>query len=53
VRSAAGHVVKRHWDALKADYLLTENGGTVSARGDELNVTVHVARKAWPGGGCA
>ena len=45
----AGHVVKRHWDALKADYLLTENGGTVSARGDELNVTVHVGEKgvAW------
>jgi acetylornithine deacetylase/succinyl-diaminopimelate desuccinylase-like protein len=45
----AGHVVKRHWDALCADYLLTENGGTVSAKGDELNVTVHVGEKgvAW------
>jgi acetylornithine deacetylase/succinyl-diaminopimelate desuccinylase-like protein len=45
----AGHVVKRHWDALKADYLLTENGGTVSAHGDALNVTVHVGEKgvAW------
>jgi acetylornithine deacetylase/succinyl-diaminopimelate desuccinylase-like protein len=45
----AGHVVKKHWDALRADYLLTENGGTVSAQGDELNVTVHVGEKgvAW------
>ena len=45
----AGHVVKRHWDALRADYLLTENGGTVSRRGDNLNVTVHVGEKgvAW------
>ncbi len=45
----AGHVVKRHWDALGADYLLTENGGTVSSLGGELNVTVHVGEKgvAW------
>jgi acetylornithine deacetylase/succinyl-diaminopimelate desuccinylase-like protein len=45
----AGYVVKRHWDALRANYLLTENGGTVSANGDELNVTVHVGEKgvAW------
>jgi acetylornithine deacetylase/succinyl-diaminopimelate desuccinylase-like protein len=45
----AGHVCARHWDALRADYLLTENGGTVSARGDELAVTVHVGEKgvAW------
>jgi acetylornithine deacetylase/succinyl-diaminopimelate desuccinylase-like protein len=45
----AGHVVKKHWDALRADYLLTENGGTVSAQGDALNVTVHVGEKgvAW------
>ena len=45
----AGHVVNRHWDVLKADYLLTENGGTVSAHGDHLNVTVHVGEKgvAW------
>jgi acetylornithine deacetylase/succinyl-diaminopimelate desuccinylase-like protein len=45
----AGHVVKRHWDALRADYLLTESGGTVSRRGDTLNVTVHVGEKgvAW------
>jgi acetylornithine deacetylase/succinyl-diaminopimelate desuccinylase-like protein len=45
----AGHVCKRHWDALRADYLLTENGGTVSAHGGELNVTVHVGEKgvAW------
>jgi acetylornithine deacetylase/succinyl-diaminopimelate desuccinylase-like protein len=45
----AGHVVKKHWDVLRADYLLTENGGTVSAQGDELNVTVHVGEKgvAW------
>ena len=45
----AGHVCKRHWDALRADYLLTENGGTVSAHDGELNVTVHVGEKgvAW------
>jgi acetylornithine deacetylase/succinyl-diaminopimelate desuccinylase-like protein len=45
----AGHVCKRHWDALRADYCLTENGGTVSAQGDALNVTVHVGEKgvAW------
>jgi acetylornithine deacetylase/succinyl-diaminopimelate desuccinylase-like protein len=47
----AGHVVEQHWDALRADYCLTENGGTVSrgARGDALNVTVHVGEKgvAW------
>jgi acetylornithine deacetylase/succinyl-diaminopimelate desuccinylase-like protein len=45
----AGHVCKRHWDALGADYVLTENGGTVSANGDQLNVTVHVGEKgvAW------
>ena len=45
----AGHVCKRHWDALRADYLLTENGGTVSARAGELTVTVHVGEKgvAW------
>jgi acetylornithine deacetylase/succinyl-diaminopimelate desuccinylase-like protein len=45
----AGHVVKKHWDALGADYLLTENGGTVSTHGDEVNVTVHVGEKgvAW------
>src|SRR5204862_1390996 len=45
----AGHVCKRHWDALRADYLLTENGGTVSSHKGELNVTVHVGEKgvAW------
>jgi acetylornithine deacetylase/succinyl-diaminopimelate desuccinylase-like protein len=45
----AGHVCKKHWDALRADYLLTENGGTVSARGGELSVTVHVGENgvAW------
>jgi acetylornithine deacetylase/succinyl-diaminopimelate desuccinylase-like protein len=45
----AGHVVKDHWDALKANYLLTENGGTVSAHDGRLNVTVHVGEKgvAW------
>jgi acetylornithine deacetylase/succinyl-diaminopimelate desuccinylase-like protein len=45
----AGHVCKKHWDALRADYLLTENGGTVSAHGGQLNVTVHVGEKgvAW------
>jgi acetylornithine deacetylase/succinyl-diaminopimelate desuccinylase-like protein len=45
----AGHVCKKHWDALRADYLLTENGGTVSAHGAELSVTVHVGEKgvAW------
>src|SRR5262252_4327158 len=43
----AGHVCDEHWDALRADYLLTENGGTVSRRrdGDGLNVTVHVGEK--------
>jgi acetylornithine deacetylase/succinyl-diaminopimelate desuccinylase-like protein len=45
----AGHVCKRHWDALRADYLLTENGGTVSTLGGETAVTVHVGEKgvAW------
>src|SRR5215470_7872495 len=47
----AGHVCARHWDALRADYLLTENGGTVGrgAHDDELTVTVHVGEKgvAW------
>jgi acetylornithine deacetylase/succinyl-diaminopimelate desuccinylase-like protein len=47
----AGYVCDRHWDSLRANYLLTENGGTVSrgAHGDELNVTVHVGEKgvAW------
>jgi acetylornithine deacetylase/succinyl-diaminopimelate desuccinylase-like protein len=45
----AGHVCKRHWDALRADYLLTENGGTVSVRDGHPSVTVHVGEKgvAW------
>jgi acetylornithine deacetylase/succinyl-diaminopimelate desuccinylase-like protein len=47
----AGYVVERHWDALRADYLLTENGGTVTAGapGEPLRVTVHVGEKgvAW------
>jgi acetylornithine deacetylase/succinyl-diaminopimelate desuccinylase-like protein len=45
----AGYVCKKHWDALRADYLLTENGGTVSTHDGELNVTVHVGEKgvAW------
>jgi len=46
----AGHVCERHWDALRADYCLTENGGTVSRGADGgLNVTVHVGEKgvAW------
>jgi acetylornithine deacetylase/succinyl-diaminopimelate desuccinylase-like protein len=47
----AGHVCAHHWDALDADYCLTENGGTVSAgpHGHGLNVTVHVGEKgvAW------
>jgi acetylornithine deacetylase/succinyl-diaminopimelate desuccinylase-like protein len=46
----AGHVCAEHWDALRADYVLTENGGTVSqAPGGGLNVTVHVGEKgvAW------
>jgi acetylornithine deacetylase/succinyl-diaminopimelate desuccinylase-like protein len=45
----AGHVCKKHWDALRADYLLTENGGTVSEHGGETSVTVHVGEKgvAW------
>ena len=45
----AGHMCKRHWDSLRADYLLTENGGLVSSHGGELNVTVHFGEKgvAW------
>ena len=45
----AGHVVKKHWDALGANYLLTENGGTVSQHDGETHVTVHVGEKgvAW------
>ncbi len=45
----AGHVCKRRWDSLRADYVLTENGGLVSSHGGELNVTVHVGEKgvAW------
>ena len=47
----AGYVCDRHWDAIRADYLLTENGGQVSTgpRGEGLNVTVHVGEKgvAW------
>lgn len=45
----AGFMCKRHWDVLGADYVLTENGGTVSAHGEHLNVTVHVGEKgvAW------
>jgi acetylornithine deacetylase/succinyl-diaminopimelate desuccinylase-like protein len=47
----AGHVCAEHWDALRADYVLTENGGMVSdgKHGDALNVTVHVGEKgvAW------
>src|SRR3989442_6696726 len=41
----AGHVCKRHWDALRADYLLTENGGTVTAHDGQLSGTVHVGEK--------
>jgi acetylornithine deacetylase/succinyl-diaminopimelate desuccinylase-like protein len=46
----AGHVVERHWDALRADYCLTENGGTVNRGRDGADaVTVHVGEKgvAW------
>jgi acetylornithine deacetylase/succinyl-diaminopimelate desuccinylase-like protein len=46
----AGYVCERHWDALRADYCLTENGGTVSRSATgELAVTVHVGEKgvAW------
>ena len=45
----AGHVCKHHWDALRADYLLTENGGTVSEHEGQTNVVVHVGEKgvAW------
>jgi acetylornithine deacetylase/succinyl-diaminopimelate desuccinylase-like protein len=47
----AGHVCARHWNALRADYLLTENGGIVGggSRGEPLNVTVHIGEKgvAW------
>src|SRR5215475_4019591 len=43
----AGYVCAEHWDALRADYLLTENGGMVSRpkHGDDLNVVVHVGEK--------
>ena len=34
----AGHVCKKHWDSLRADYLLTENGGTVSEHNGQTNV---------------
>jgi acetylornithine deacetylase/succinyl-diaminopimelate desuccinylase-like protein len=47
----AGHVCAEHWDAVRADYVLTENGGMVSQakHGDALDVTVHVGEKgvAW------
>ena len=45
----AGHVTKKHWDALRADYCLTENGGQVSSHGGQLYVNVHVGEKgvAW------
>ena len=45
----AGHVCKQHWDSLRADYLLTENGGTVSEHDGQTNVVVHVGEKgvAW------
>ena len=46
----AGHVAKKHWDALRADYLLTENGGTIGTAPDgQLYATVHVGEKgvAW------
>src|SRR5262245_2418295 len=46
----AGHVVERHWDALRADYCLTENGGTVGrGRQGKETITVHVGEKgvAW------
>jgi acetylornithine deacetylase/succinyl-diaminopimelate desuccinylase-like protein len=45
----AGHVCKRHWDALRADYLLTENGGIVSEHDEGTHVIVHVGEKgvAW------
>ena len=48
--SAPAYVCDRHWDAIRADYLLTENGGQVSQGADGgLNVTVHVGEKgvAW------
>src|SRR2546430_6547166 len=41
----AGHMVKRHWDALRADYLLTENGGTGSSHSDGLCGTAHRGEK--------
>jgi len=48
----AGHVCKRHWDSLRADYLLTENGGTVSAHGGEKGVAWRRLRvKGTPGHG--
>src|ERR671924_644354 len=49
LKALARRVVKKHWDALRADYLLTENGGTVSSHEGQLHVTVHVGEKgvAW------
>jgi len=45
----AGFVCNHHWESLRANYLLTENGGTVSGHGDQAKVTVHVGEKgvAW------
>ncbi len=40
----AGHVVERHWDALRADYCLTENGGTVSRGNEGRRAERHRAR---------
>ena len=39
----AGYVCDRHWDAIRADYLLTENGGQVS-QGDGRGAERHRAR---------
>src|SRR5258706_421878 len=44
----AGHVCKRHWDALRADYLLTENGGTVSAPGGPTHAPLHIGEEGVP-----
>ena len=47
----AGHVCAQHWDALGADYCLTENGGTVSrARTAVSTSRCTWGRRAWRGG---
>src|SRR5258706_6085824 len=46
----AGHVCKRHWDSLRADYLLTENGGAAHPHGREVHHSLPPGGKrgGWP-----